>query len=299
MYEAKHQRRIAVINDITGFGRCSDTVSIPILSAMKLQTCVVPTAILSMHTAYPSYEFFDFTPYMEKYIQNWKEFGLTFDGIFSGFLGSLEQIDLVESFFQDFLGEKTRIIVDPVMGDHGRIYASYTKPMCQAMKRLLPYAYVITPNLTEACELTGSSYVSLSEQWLHEDIRGVVNVARQLGKMGPKYVVLTGLSYAKEISNLVYDTQKDKYELLTTKRAGADRCGTGDIFSSVLAGAIVNGMDVVDAVKLAADFVYKASTLTQELRVDPRDGLCFEEFLGDLTKRIPTGIAGDYMHGIF
>ena len=150
------QKKIAIINDLSGFGRCSLTVSIPIISAMGIQTCPIPTAVLSCHTEYPDYYFRDFTDSMPAYIQSWEKLGLQFDGIATGFLGSLQQIDMVIDFIHRF--RTTPILVDPVMGDHGTIYETYTPAMCAGMSRLVKHATIITPNLTEACVLTDTPY---------------------------------------------------------------------------------------------------------------------------------------------
>ena len=149
----KRQKRVAVINDVTGFGRCAAAVAQPIISAMKIQCCVVPTAILSVHTGFPDYFLHDFTPYLREYIDSWEKTGITFDGICSGFIGSKEQIALVADFFERFKKEGTLAVVDPVMGDYGKLYSSYTEEMCREMRRLLPFADVLTPNLTEACRM--------------------------------------------------------------------------------------------------------------------------------------------------
>ena len=164
----KRQKRVAVINDVTGFGRCSAAVAQPIISAMKIQCCVMPTAILSVHTGFPNYFLQDYTPYLRTYMNSWEETGIEFDGITTGFIGSKEQIGLVIEFFKWFKKENTLAVVDPVMGDYGKLYSSYTDDMCQEMKKLLPYADVLTPNLTEACRILDLDYhkVDLSEEGL-------------------------------------------------------------------------------------------------------------------------------------
>ncbi len=175
----KRQKRVAVINDVTGFGRCSAAVAQPIISAMKIQCCVMPTAILSVHTGFPNYFLQDYTPYLETYMNSWEETGIEFDGITTGFIGSKEQIGLVVEFFKKFK-ENTLVVVDPVMGDYGKLYSSYTDDMCQEMKKLLPYADVLTPNLTEACRILDLDYhkVDLSEE-------GLEAISEALSEMGP------------------------------------------------------------------------------------------------------------------
>ena len=158
MIDHNRQKKIAVINDMSGFGRCSIAVSMPIISAMKVQCCPVPTSIFSNHTGFPEFFFEDYTAKMQPYIDNWKKLGLEFDGIQTGFLGSEQQIEIVKRFISDFRTERTTVIIDPVMGDHGKPYPTYTDELCQAMKQLVGYADILTPNLTEACILTDTPF---------------------------------------------------------------------------------------------------------------------------------------------
>ena len=158
MISERHQKKIAVINDLSGYGRCSLTVAIPILSALKVQCCPVPTSILSNHTGFPVYFFDDYTDKMGLYLEKWTELGLEFDGIFSGFLGSEAQIGIVMSMIRQFQGKDTLVVIDPIMGDHGKAYQTYTPAMCSRMKELVCLGDIVTPNLTEACILTGREY---------------------------------------------------------------------------------------------------------------------------------------------
>ena len=151
---SKVSDKIAVINDISGFGRCSIAVSLPIISMLKVQCCPLPTSIFSNHTGFPSFFFEDFTKNMEPYMEEWKKLDLKFNGISTGFLGSAEQIRIVQEFISEFKSKDTLVIVDPVMGDYGKTYSTYTEEMCQRMKQLACKADILTPNLTEACILT-------------------------------------------------------------------------------------------------------------------------------------------------
>ena len=157
-----NQKKIAVINDFSGFGRCSIAVSLPIISAMKIQCCPVPTSIFSNHTGFDSYFFEDYTDKMRPYIAEWRKLDLHFNGICTGFLGSEAQIGIVGDFLQEFGGEGTIVLIDPVMGDYGKPYPTYTMEMCLEMKKLVHYADILTPNLTEACILTDTPY---KEKW--------------------------------------------------------------------------------------------------------------------------------------
>ena len=153
-----NQKKIAAINDYTGFGRCSIAVELPVISALKVQCCPLPTSVLSNHTGFDSFYFEDFTDSMPAYIAEWKKLNLKFDGICSGFLGSHRQIKIVEDFFKTFKTDENIILVDPVMGDYGKLYSTYTTQTCTEMKKLVKYADILTPNLTEACILTDEEY---------------------------------------------------------------------------------------------------------------------------------------------
>lgn len=273
------QKRIAVINDVTGFGRCSVAVAQPVISAMKVQACVLPTAILSMHTGFEDFFLYDFTSYMKRYMDNWKEHGITFDGISTGFLGSVEQIQLVERFIHMFKEKDCQVIMDPVMGDYGRLYPSYTDAMCDGMKHLLPYADALTPNLTEACRLLDIEYTSvkITEEELEK-------IARALSEKGPDKIVLTGLQIEEgKLANYIYERGRPS-QMLVLDKIGEDRSGTGDVFSSIVSAALVKGVSFSDAVQKAVDFINTSIAYTVQLDVPTRYGLCFEEHLAELAK---------------
>lgn len=267
------QKKIAAINDMSGFGRCSLAVSIPIISHLKVQCCGVPTSIFSNHTGFENYFFDDYTDRMQEYIDQWKNLDLRFEGILSGFLGSEKQINIVEKFINDFRTEGTKVIIDPVMGDNGKRYSTYTEEMCRAMTRLTEYADILTPNLTEACILTGKSYKT--EGWKMKELE---KIAEELGKRGPGHIVITGICQGSFISNLVY--QKDKtLKIIKTHAVGTQRSGTGDVFSSIIAADAVNGVEFTQSVKKASGFVKKCIEKSVELDIPKTDGVCFEEIL--------------------
>lgn len=271
------QKRIALVNDITGFGRCSITVELPIISAMKIQACPLPTAILSVHTGFPSHFMDDYTGRMKPYIENWRENNIEFDGICTGFFGSAEQIDIVIDFIEKFKGENTMIMVDPVMGDHGKIYASYTKEMCIEMRKLLAHADLVTPNLTEACELLGEDYPEdgkISDAALRE-------MAEAIADRGPKQVVITGMNTSEHIKNLIYEKGKG-FETLRVKKVGGDRSGAGDAFAAIVAASIVNGETLSEAVQKAALFINKVLAFAVKLNLPWNYGLPIEEYLTTL-----------------
>jgi len=271
------QKRIALINDITGFGRCSIAVSLPLISALKVQACPMPTAILSAHTGFPEHYMDDYTDHMRPYMENWRALDIKFDGICTGFLGSAEQINIVIDFLRMFKTPKTMILIDPVMGDHGKIYSSYTQEMCQGMKRLAAYADLLTPNLTETCQLLEIPYpedgMADSDQ-LH-------SMAEKLCALGPSKVVITGLAQGDELHNFIYEKGKASH-VVSVPKIGGDRSGTGDAFSAIVAGSIVKGEDLTAAVQKAADFISKSLAYTVKLGLPWNYGICFEEFLTEL-----------------
>ena len=172
--------RLAMINDIAGFGRCSTTVSLPVISVMKVQVCPVPTSVLSNHLGFPLCHFDDYTSHMRDYIKVWGELGLTFDGLYCGFLGNEEQIDIVREFVEMF--RPPLFLLDPVMGDHGRAYSSITETHVQKMKELLPLADIITPNITESCLLTGTPWKD--GEWTLQELSGLCERLAPAGSSG-------------------------------------------------------------------------------------------------------------------
>ena len=271
------QKKIALINDVTGFGRCSIAVMAPIVSAMKIQAVTVPTAVLSAHTQFPEYYFDDYTSKMRDYIQTYKDLNLTFDAIASGFLGSEEQVDIVIDFFKTFKKNGTFTLVDPVMGDYGRLYETYTPSLCEKMKALVHYADILTPNLTELCTLTDVKY---REEGFND--AELATMCQKLVEQGPEHIVVTGIRYnSKQIMNYVY-SKGEEPRIVMVDRIGGDRSGTGDVISSIIAGMYLNGHDFYESVKKAAEFVSKCLRYCEDNDVPTHWGLCFEMYLRDL-----------------
>lgn len=275
MISRNKQKKIAVINDISGFGRCSLTVSIPVISKLKVQCCPVPTAILSNHTGFPNWFFDDYTEKMPEYIDNWEKIGLKFSAVYSGFLGSERQIGMVLDFIRRFRMEETLVVVDPVMGDYGKTYSTYTPQMCSEMKKLVECADILTPNITEACILTDTPY---KERWHKEEVRVI---ARKLLEQGPDKVVITGIVQRSYIANYVC-TKDGEDHFLRTLRVGTQRSGTGDIFASIIAADAVNGVNFTQSVKKASNFVKKCILRSIELDMPLTDGVAFEDVLDEL-----------------
>lgn len=279
MTSEKFQKKIAVIHDLSGYGRCSLTVALPILSALKVQCCPVPTSILSNHTGFPTYFFDDYTEKMSLYIDEWKKLNLTFDGIYSGFLGSEEQIGIVIDMIKNFRTPETLVLVDPIMGDHGKAYQTYTSKMCSRMKELVGFGDIVTPNLTEACILTGREY--RPDGWKRREL---LAMAAEIWDMGPDGVVITGIKEGRYVTNLVAEKDGDPH-FLRSLYVGSERPGTGDVFSSILAAEMVKGISLTEAVKKAARFVKACILKSDELHVPVQNGVCFEEILSLLIRQ--------------
>lgn len=270
-----HQKKIALINDFSGFGRCSIAVELPIISKLKVQCCPLPTSIFSNHTGFPSHFMEDFTPNMEDFIEEWRKLHLTFSGISTGFLGSADQIRIVSNFITDFRTKDTVVIVDPVMGDYGKPYPTYTEDMCRRMKELVKYADIITPNLTEACILTDTPY---KEQVKTSEI---LELVKKLSDLGPSKVVITGIPQKSYICNFCYEEGKEP-AFVKTHKVGQSRSGTGDIFAAIISADAVNGIPFNDSVKKASLFIKKCILSSIELDIPLTDGVCFEEVLDKL-----------------
>ena len=273
-----HQKKIAAVNDITGFGRCSLSAAIPIISRLGVQCCAAPTAILSNHTGFSSFFFDDYTRHFQAYTAEWKKLDLHFCGILTGFLGSAAQFEMVERFLTEFADKDTVICVDPVMGDYGKIYGSYTEEMCRAMRGLVRRAHIITPNLTEACILTDTPY--------HEGVwrrRELAELLGRLHELGPEKIVITGIPQGEFIANLSC-VRGGAPALTRQHRVGQQRSGTGDVFSAIIAADAVNGVEFSRSVRRASAFVKKCILRSIELDIPTTDGVCFEEKLGELRK---------------
>ncbi len=270
------QKKIAVINDISGFGRCSASVSLPVISHMRVQACLLPTSIFSNHTGFASYYYEDFTDKMLQYMGEWKKLDLRFEGIASGFLGSAEQIEIVQEFIHQFRDERTQVIIDPVMGENGKSYPTYSEEMCDKMKHLVEYADILTPNVTEACMLTGMPFKE--KDWQRKEL---LEMMARLRGLGAKKIVVSGLDSGQFISNAVSEVPGE-CKLLRQKRVGKVRSGTGDIFASIIAADCVNGVDFETSVCKAAAFVQECIRVTERFDIPETDGVCFEEVLHKL-----------------
>ena len=269
--------RIAAIHDLSCFGRCSLTIALPVLSAMGCQCCPLPTALLSAHTGFPGNTFLDLAAEMGRIADHWTAMDLQFDAIYSGFLGSADQVDTVARFFDTFKKSSTAVIVDPVMGDHGTAYRTCTPELCRGMRVLAENSDVITPNLTEAALLLDRPYEEIRQSDAYE-------VVRRLSLGGRRSVVLTGYSSESgQTGALCFDRDSGESKAVQTPREPQDFSGTGDLFASVLAGGVARGVPLFQAAQAAADFVRDCIARTLAEGLTEQDGVDFEPLLGQLT----------------
>ena len=269
--------RIAAIHDLSCFGRCSLTIALPVLSAMGCQFCPLPTALLSAHTGFPGNTFLDLAAEMGRIAEHWAAMDLQFDAIYSGFLGSADQVDTVARFFDTFKKSDTAVIVDPVMGDHGTAYRTCTPELCRGMRVLAENSDVITPNLTEAALLLDRPYEEIRQSDAYE-------VVRRLSLGGRRSVVLTGYSSESgQTGALCFDRDSGESKAVQTPREPQDFSGTGDLFASVLAGGVARGVPLFQAAQAAADFVRDCIARTLAEGLTEQDGVDFEPLLGQLT----------------
>lgn len=265
--------RAACINDISGFGRCSLTTAIAILSASGVQACPVPTAVLSKHTGFKEFYFHDLTDSLPPYLENWKD--LEFDGIYSGFLGSAAQIKAVSDFIDS---HNVCAIIDPVMGDAGKLYATYTDEMQSEMLTLAKKADILTPNITEACFLTGTKYCGEEI-----DIDTAIKLVKNLRNVTNARIVLTGIVKGDKIMNMTYD--EEGIQLSEVTRENQIFSGTGDIFSSIVCAFILKGKSLHTAVDIAGDFISQAIRRTVSCETPLSEGVIFEPLLYKLGQK--------------
>ncbi|HHW06696.1 MAG TPA: pyridoxamine kinase [Clostridia bacterium] len=276
-------KRVAAIHDLSGFGRTSLAVVIPILSTMGMQVCSLPTAVLSTHTGgFEGYTFVDLTEFMDKSINHWKELGIEFDCIYSGFLGSPQQIDIISRFIDDFSGNDPLIVVDPAMGDNGRLYSTMTGEMVVRMRHLITKADIITPNFTEAAFLLDEPYrtgITLEEMkdWLV-----------RLSDMGPQISIITSVPYRgskypkHQTSVIAYNREDGRFWKVTCEYIPAHYPGAGDTFTSVLTGSLLQGDSLPLAMDRSVQFITTAIRASYGSQYPEREGVLLERVLGVL-----------------
>ncbi len=264
-------KRIITIQDISCVGKCSLTVALPIISAMGVEACVLPTAVLSTHTAFKGFTFRDLTSDIKPICEHWKQEKIHFDAIYTGYLGSFEQLDLMHKLIDDFGQGDTLAIVDPCMADNGKLYPGFTQEFAFAMAKLCGKANVVVPNLTEASFMLGIPYV---ESGYNEEY--IKDILKKLAALGAKKIVLKGVQFeqdqddlkgvAGKIGIVSYDAAADTFDWYFHQKMPVSFHGTGDIFASVLTGALMRGMSLQKSYSLAADFVVESikQTLSHE-----------------------------------
>lgn len=273
--------KLAMINDFTGYGRCSTAVSLPVISTMRVQVCPVPTSILSNHLGFPSCYFEDYTVGMRQYLNAWEQLQLTFDGLYCGFLGSAGQISIVKDLLQSPMFQskdsKAIFLLDPVLGDHGKAYSTITATHCEKMRDLIQAADILTPNITEACLLTETPYKE--QGWVDYELE---HICRKLEKSSdsPKRIVITGLHDQTTFVNYIWENGVRK--IYQTPSVGVSRPGTGDLFASILAADALNGVSFFDSVKKAADFICLCIRGSEEAHIPVQEGVIFENYLREL-----------------
>lgn len=283
-------KKVAAIHDLSGFGRASLTTVIPILSTMGIQVCPVPTAILSTHTSnFTGYSFIDLTDYMEEHIAHWKKLNLEFDCIYSGFLGSPRQIKIVSDFVDHFGHKDNLVVVDPVMGDNGSLYGTMGEEMVVEMRKLVSKADIITPNFTEAAFLLGEKY---KETTTEEEVKDWLV---RISEMGPKIVIITSVpdekinEFEKNMSVIAYNREDDVFWKVSCKYIPVSYPGTGDAYTSVLIGSLLQGDSLPVAIDRAMQFVTQCIKASYGFKYPSREGVLLERNLNTLNIPILFG----------
>lgn len=274
-------KRILTVQDISCVGKCSLTVALPIISAMGVEASILPTAVLSTHTMFKNFTCKDLTDQIQPISAHWKSEKMAFDAIYTGYLGSFEQIDLMKELFDDFRTETNFIFVDPAMADNGKLYAAFDETFAKYMATLCAKADIIVPNLTEAAFMTGMAY----RDEYDEDY--VKTLLKKLVNLGAKICILTGIGFEPGMTGVMgYDSSTDEYFYYRHEKLPVSYHGTGDIFSSTCVGAMVSGLDWKEAVRVAADYTAECIRVTLEDPSEPWYGVNFEQAIPFLLKRI-------------
>ena len=272
--------RVATIQDISGVGRCSLTAAIPILSTMGFQACPLPTAVLSNQTGFEDYAVVSLTGQLAASVSRWKKQRMAFEGVCTGFLMNTRQVHLAGEFIDYARSRGALIVIDPVMGDSGRVYPIFDNSMTMSFAQLIKKADVITPNLTEACLLAEVDYPQ--DKIPHPDF--VWELARSLSEKGPRTVVITGVLGEDElIHNMAYVAGQDKQVSASNRKIGGSFSGTGDILSAIVCGGLLRGDDIEEVLNLAGQLFERAISLSVGEGADPREGIAFEPFLSLLS----------------
>jgi len=274
-------KKILTIQDISCFGKCSLTVALPIISAMGVETVILPTAVLSTHTMFKNFTFKDLTDQLIPITDHWKNEGITFDAIYTGYLGSAEEIEIAEEIFDKFKTDDTLIFIDPVMADNGKLYPAFDLEYAKLNAKLCGKADVIVPNITEACFMTDTEYKETYDESYITELLG------KLAQLGAKKVVLTGVSLSEGKTGVYgIDTATGEKIIYQNDRVDAAYHGTGDVFASVSVGALMRGLSMNEAFKLAADYTADTIRTTLANPENPWYGVDFEATLPELIAKL-------------
>jgi len=274
------QKRVLAIHDISCIGKCSLTVALPIISATGIEVSVLPTALLSAHTGIEGYTYKELTSDMMPIVNHFKQTGVSFDAIYTGFLGSYSQLNIILQIFNMFKTDNSLIMVDPVMADNGKLYNVYDKRFASGMKELIKMADIIVPNITEAAMLTGEKYKKGPYTLAY-----IENMVNKLAKFGSKKIVLTGVYFDdKQMGVAIFDSKKNNIEYVLSDNIKGFYHGTGDVFASSLLAAVLKGKSLSDSAKIAVDFT--VSSILRTDKADLRFGVNFEAGLGKLISDI-------------
>lgn len=274
-------KKVLTIQDISCFGKCSITVALPIISAMGVETVILPTAVLSTHTMFKDFTVKDLTDQLVPITDHWKKEGLKFDAIYTGYLGSAEEIEIAKKIFVEFGGDDTMIFIDPVMADNGKLYAAFDENYAKLNAGLCGTADIIVPNITEACFMTDTEYKEVYDEDYVKDL------LQKLAGLGSKVVVLTGVSLSEGKTGVYgLDTRTGEYFTYQNDRVNVSYHGTGDVFSSVSVGAIARGLSMKDAFRLAADYTARTIQVTEENPENPWYGVDFEATIPELVEAL-------------
>jgi len=270
-------KRVLTVQDISCLGKCSLTIALPVISALGSETVILPTAVLSTHTMFKNFTCKDLSDQIDPIIAHWKSEDVKFDAIYTGYLGTIEQIDQIKKLFRDFRDENTLIIVDPVMADNGKLYPAFDMEYAKKNAELCAEADIIVPNITEAAFMTGMEYrEEYDEEYVKELLQG-------LNKLGAGISVLTGVSLEKGKTGVMgYDRKTGEYYTYQNDRIDATYHGTGDLFSSTCVGEIMKGRDWQDAMRIAADYTAHTIDVTLKNPRKPWYGVDFETTIPDL-----------------
>lgn len=253
-------KRIISIQDVSCLGKCSLTVALPIISAMGVETTIIPTAVLSTHTMFQGFTFRDLTDDMDPIKDHWKKEGFKFDAIYTGYLGSERQINIVADYFDTFKSEGTVIVMDPAMADNGKLYPGFDNNFAKNMASLCAKADIILPNISEACLMLGEAYPG--EDADEETVKGLL---LKLSELGARYSVITGTEFADGTFGFTgYDKETKEFFKYGTTKVPWKSHGTGDVFASAATGALMNGFGVFDSLKVAADYTCACINNTYE-----------------------------------